>query len=120
MHTAAPNVVTTYAFVGGTDGATTLTDAVMIGTDGVGSSRKGMYALRGTGAQVANLVDVTDSTQWPAMLAYGLSEGTYVITQGPAGASYSTVSTSLNTAGADGYALKVLVGDWVLRTTQPI
>ncbi|MHA3052525.1 hypothetical protein [Acinetobacter sp. ANC 4640] len=111
--TAAPNVVTTYTLTGGTDGATTLTDAVMVGTDGAGNARKGMYSLRGTGAQVVNLVDVTDSTQWPAMLTYGLSEGAYVITQGPAGASYSTVSTSLNTAGADGYALKVLVGDWV-------
>lgn len=113
VSTAAPNVSTTYTFAGGTDGATTLSDAVMIGTDGVGSTRKGLYALRGTGAQVANLIDVTDSTQWAAMLAYGLSEGTYVVTQGPAGASYSTVSTSLNSAGTDGYALKVLVGDWV-------
>lgn len=111
--TAAPNVVTTYALTGGTDGTTTLTDNVIVGTDGAGNARKGMYSLRGTGAQVVNLVDVTDSTQWPAMLTYGLSEGAYVITQGPAGASYSTVSTSLNTAGVDGYALKVLVGDWV-------
>jgi len=111
--TAAPNVSTTYTFAGGTDGATTITDATIVGVDGAGNSRKGMYSLRGTGAQVANLVDVTDSTQWPAMLAYGLSEGTYVVTQGPAGASYSTVSTSLNTAGVDSYALKVLVGDWV-------
>ena len=81
--TAAPNVVTVYALTGGTDGATTLTDSVIIGQDG--ATRKGLYALRGTNAQVINLVDVTDSTQWPAMLTYGLSEGAYLPTQGPAG-----------------------------------
>lgn len=103
----------TVTFTTGTDGATTITDSVLIGVDGVtGSARKGMYALRGTGAQVVNLVDLTDSTQWPTMVTYGLSEGAYMVTQGPAGASYATVSTSLNTAGCDSYALKVLVGDW--------
>lgn len=108
---AAPNTTNIYAFAGGTDGATTLTDSVLIGMDG--TTRKGLYALRGTNAQVINLVDVTDSTQWPSMLTYGLSEGAYVITQGPAGASYTTVAASLNTSGCDAYALKGLVGDWV-------
>jgi uncharacterized protein len=116
----APVAVTqTIAFTMGTSGNTTLTDAVLLGTDGVtGATRKGMYALRGTGAQVANLVDLTDATQWPTMLTYGLSEGCYMITQGPAGASYATVSTSLATAGCDSYALKVMVGDWVYWQDQ--
>ncbi|KMQ80344.1 Phage tail sheath protein [Candidatus Burkholderia pumila] len=33
--------------------------------------------------------------------------------QAPAGANYTTTSTSLNTTDADGYGLKVFVGDWV-------
>lgn len=109
----------TVAFTTGTSGNTTITDAVLVGTDGVtGSTRKGMYALRGSGAQVANLVDVTDGTQWPTMLTYGLSEGCYMITQGAAGASYATVATALTTAGCDSYALKVMVGDWVYWQDQ--
>ncbi|TDR80004.1 phage tail protein [Paludibacterium purpuratum] len=101
-------------FTGGSDGAAGVTDAMLVGADGVTApARKGMYALRGANAQVVNLVDLTDSTQWPAMLSYGQGEGAYVVTQGPAGASYATVSGSLNTAGVDGYGLKVLVGDWV-------
>lgn len=87
-------------------------------TDGTSTTRKGMYALRGSGAQVVNLIDLTDSTQWPAMLTFGLAEGMYVVTQGQAGATYSTVSTTLNTAGVDGYALKVMVGDWVYWSDQ--
>lgn len=108
--TAAPNVATTYTLASGTDGATTLTDAVMVGTDG--STRTGMYALRGTGASVLNLVDVTDQTQWTAINTFALSEGMYYIGQGPAGASYSTVGTSLNSAGVDSYGSKIMVGDW--------
>ncbi|MCF7536155.1 phage tail protein [Pseudomonas petrae] len=116
----APVAVTqTIAFTAGTSGNTTITDAVLIGVDGVtGTARKGMYALRGSGAQVGNLVDVTDSTQWPTMLTYGLSEGCYMVTQGAAGASYVTVSASLATAGCDSYALKVMVGDWVYWQDQ--
>jgi hypothetical protein len=109
----------TIAFTAGTSGNATITDAVLIGVDGVtGTTRKGMYALRGSGSQVANLVDVTDSTQWPAMLTYGLSEGCYMVTQGAAGASYVTVSAALATAGCDSYALKVMVGDWVYWQDQ--
>ncbi len=115
----APVATQTIVFTSGTSGNTTLTDAVLVGVDGVtGPTRKGMYALRGSGAQVANLVDVTDSTQWPTMLTYGLSEGCYMVTQGPAGASYVTVSASLVTAGCDSYALKVMVGDWVYWNDQ--
>lgn len=117
---AAPPASQTATFTGGTDGTTTITDATLIGQDGsTGPNRKGMYALRGTGAQVANLVDLTDSTQWPTMTTFGLSEGCYMVTQGAAGASYTTVSTALNTAGSDSYALKVMVGDWVYWQDQP-
>jgi hypothetical protein len=115
----APATTQTVTFTSGTSGNTTLTDAVLIGVDGVtGATRKGMYALRGSGAQTANLIDVTDATQWPTMLTFGLSEGCYMITQGPAGASYATVQTSLTTAGCDSYALKVMVGDWVYWQDQ--
>lgn len=107
---AAPNTVTVYTLAGGTDGATTITDTVLLGADG--TTRTGMYALRSSGASVVNLVDVTDSTTWSAQNAFGLAEGAYMIGQGPAGASYTTVSTSLNTAGVDSYAMKALVGDW--------
>ena len=112
--TTAPQAAQTASFAGGSDGASGVLDATLVGVDGATAlARKGMYALRGANAQVVNLVDLTDSTQWPAMLTYGQSEGAYVVTQGPAGASYATVSTSLNTVGVDGYGLKVLVGDWV-------
>jgi len=112
--TAAPNVSTVYAFSGGTDGATTITDSVLVSTDGLTPSlRKGMYALRSSGAQVLNLIDLTDPTQWANIDTFANSEGMYAPVQGAVGASYATVATSLGTAGVDDPGIKVMVGDWV-------
>jgi phage tail sheath protein FI len=111
--TAAPGTSATFTATGGTDGTASITDAALLGTDGTSTTRKGMYALRSSGVQVATLVDHTDSTAWGSIASFALNEGIYFGVQGPAGASYSTVSTSLNTAGADTYALKVFVGDWI-------
>lgn len=111
--TAAPNITSTFAATGGTDGATSITDAMMVGTDGVGTQRKGMYALRGSGCQVGALVDHQDMTAWATILAFGLSEGIYFGGASAPGTSYTATSTGLNTAGADGYGFKAFVGDWV-------
>jgi hypothetical protein len=42
----------TYTFTGGTDGVTTITSAVLVGADG--TSRTGMYALRGQGCSIGD------------------------------------------------------------------
>lgn len=110
--TTAPTLGTT-TLAGGTDGATTITSSTLIGTDGTGSARKGMYALRGTGASLAVLADNDDSTTWTTQVAYGLSEGTYMIATSPAGSSISADVSAKATAGVDSYALKIMHGDWV-------
>jgi hypothetical protein len=106
----APTLATT-TLAGGTDGATTITGAVLVGQDTV--PRKGMYALRGTGASIALLADGDDSTTWSLQAAYGLSEGTYMIMTGPAGDTIANAATAKQTAGIDSYAAKLLFGDWV-------
>jgi hypothetical protein len=110
---AAPKVASA-AFSGGTDGTSGVTDTTLVGADGVTpSSRTGMYALRASGAQVANLIDLTTSSQWPNIVAFADSEGMYIPVTGAAGQSYSTVSANLVSAGVDDPSLKVIVGDWV-------
>lgn len=110
--TALPNVASTYTMAGGTDGATTITDTTLLGTDGTSTTRKGMYALRGTNSQVINLVDLTDTTAWPTMATFATGEGSFAISQGTAGTTYSALSTLLNTAGVDDWHFKAIVGDW--------
>jgi len=106
----APSAAT-YNLAGGTDGATTISGSVLIGQDTV--PRKGMYALRNTGASVAMLADGDDSTTWSTQVAYGLSEGTYMIMTGPSGDTIANAGSAKSTAGVDSYAAKLLFGDWV-------
>ena len=108
---AASTAAATSTFSGGTDGAATITATTLIGQDVL--PRKGMYALRGTGASVAFLADADDSTTWTAQVAYGLAEGTYMILTGPAGDTISNAVTTKASAGIDSYAAKLLFGDWV-------
>lgn len=101
----------TQTLVGGTDGVTTITGATLLGQDVV--PRKGMYALRNTQTSVAFLTDVADTTTFSAQVAYGLSEGTYMIGVTPAGDSIATAVTTKASAGIDSYAFKYLLGDWI-------
>ncbi|WP_217548815.1 phage tail protein [Pantoea sp. GbtcB22] len=110
--TALPNVASTYTMTGGTDGAATITDTTLLGTDGTSTTRKGMYALRGTNSQVINLVDLTDTTSWATMATFASAEGSFAISQGSAGTTYSALSTLLNTSGVDDWHFKAMVGDW--------
>ena len=108
--TTAP-VAGSVTLTGGTDGATTITSAVLIGQDT--TTRKGMYALRSTGASVAMLADADDSTTWTAQVAFGLSEGIYMIAAGPAGDTITAAIAAKATAGIDSYTMKLMFGDWV-------
>lgn len=113
--TTAPSLAS-YTLAGGTDGATTITSSVLVGVDT--TPRKGMYALRGTGVAVGMLADADDSTQWTNQVAFGLSEGIYMIGVGPAGDTITNAATTKATAGIDSYAFKLLFGDWVYFNDQ--
>ena len=107
--TSAP-VAGTVTLSGGTDGAGSITGATLIGQDT--APRKGMYALRNSGASVAMLTDCDDSTTWTAQAAFGQSEGVYMIAVGPAGDTVANAVSVKAAAGIDNYALKLLFGDW--------
>lgn len=122
----APNAVTSYALVGGTDGVAGVNAATVVGGDG--ASRTGMYALRGQGCSIGLLADVTDSTQWPAASAFGLAESTYMVLAGPAGDTVANAVATRASAGIDSYAVKLMFGDYptwsdpvngVLRLVSP-
>jgi phage tail sheath protein FI len=108
--TLAPISAGTTALSGGTDGATTITSSILVGVDTI--PRKGMYALRNTNTSVAMLADADDTTQWTYQVAFGLSEGVYMIGVSPAGDTITNIATSIATAGIDSYAMKIIFGDW--------
>lgn len=108
--TTAPTSAT-FTLAGGTDGATTITGAVLLGVDT--GTRKGMFALRNSGVSVAALADCDDSTTWSTQVSFGLFEGIYMIATGPAGDTIANAITTKSSAGIDSYAMKLCFGDWV-------
>jgi phage tail sheath protein FI len=112
--TTAP-IAASFSFTGGTDGVTTITSTVQIGTDGL--TRTGMYALRGSGCSLGVIADCTTSTAWTTIDGFGLSEGIYMIQVAPPGSVISNGTTGTvdlkNTAGLDSYSSKLLHGDWI-------
>ena len=114
--TAAFSVGLVLTLAGGTDGATGVTAASLVGQDTL--PRKGMYALRGQGCSIGVLADADDSTQWVTQAGFGLSEGIYMILTGPAGDNIANAVSAKATAGLDSYAAKLMFGDWVWWSDQ--
>jgi phage tail sheath protein FI len=100
----------TVTFTGGTDGSQGVTGSTLLGVDTV--PRTGMYALRGTGASVAMLTDCDDSTTWSDQVAFGLSEGVYMVGTGPVGDTIDNAIQAKAQAGIDTYSMKLMLGDW--------
>ncbi len=100
----------------GTDGATGVTTATLVGADV--APRRGMYALRGQGCSIGMLADADDSTQWTVQAAFGLQEGVYMILTGPAGDTISNAVTVKQSVGLDSYAAKLMFGDWLWWSDQ--
>jgi hypothetical protein len=109
--TTAP-VAGSVSLAGGSDGAAGVTGSTLIGQDV--APRKGMYALRSSGASVAFLADCDDPTTYTPQVAYGLSEGTYMVAVGPSGDTIANAIAAKATAGIDSYTIKILFGDWCL------
>jgi hypothetical protein len=99
-----------YTLAGGTDGVTTITTSVMVGS----STRpySGMFALQNTGASVIALADLTDETSFPTQIVYGLANGAYMVCATPSGDTISNAVSTKATTGVDSYALKLQFGDW--------
>lgn len=106
--------IASYTLSGGADGVATITATVLLGVDG--TTRSGMYALRNTGCSIGVLADCDTSTAWTTEVAYGLSEGTYMVLVGPSGDTVTNAVTVKAAAGIDAYIAKYLHGDWVYWT----
>ena len=113
---ATPAAMLPQSLAGGTDGATTVSTATLVGSDAL--PRLGMYALRGQACSVAMLADADDPTQWTAQAGFGLSEGIYMILVGPHGQAIADAVSAKQAAGLDSYATKLIFGDWVFWNDQ--
>ena len=95
----------------GSDGASGVGTAQLLGTDGV--PRSGMYALRGQGCGLALLADADDVSSWTVQAGFSLEEGIYFILTGPAGDSIASAITVKQAVGLDCHSTKLMFGDWL-------
>lgn len=107
---AAPTLAS-YSLTGGTDGASGVTSAELVGSDV--SPPTGAYALRSQGCAVGTVADLTDSTQWTTLDAFGASEAIYWVHQVAWGTSISAAITLKNSEGLDSRNSKLMHGDAV-------
>ena len=108
---AAAPTLASYTLSGSADGATAITSAVLLGTDGPG--RRGMYGLRGTGCAIGVLSDCADPTSWATQLAFGLSEQMQMVDSTAAGDTPGGFAATASATGVDSPWFKALLGDWV-------
>lgn len=102
-----------YTFANGTNGNSGVSDVNLIGSDVI-VPRTGMYALRGTQASIGVIADQTNPSYWANQVAFGLSEGMYMIGTMANGyennvAGAIAIKQSNNIAS---YAFKLMLGDW--------
>ena len=109
--TIVPNVINSQTLLSGTDGAANVTWQNLIGSDGV--PRSGMFALRGQSCAMGILADCDNNLGWSSQVAFGLSEGIYMILTGPAGDTVQSAIANKQTAGVDSHAAKLMFGDWL-------
>lgn len=112
----APANLSNQTLLGGTDGATTVTAATLVGQDVL--PRKGMYALRSQGCSIGLLADADDPSQYTVQAAFALSEGLYMVATGPSGDTIANAISTKQSAGLDSYGVKLMFGDWIYWNDQ--
>ncbi|WP_158746076.1 phage tail protein [Acidisphaera sp. L21] len=112
----APQALSNQALLGGTDGATSINAATLVGVDTL--PRRGLYALRGQGCSIGLLADADDAGQFSVQADFALSEGVYMIATGPSGDTLATAISAKQAAGLDSYGVKLMFGDWLYWNDQ--
>jgi phage tail sheath protein FI len=108
--------ITLGSTVPGTDGVAGVGTSQLVGQDG--TTRTGLYALRGQSCGIALIADATDPASWTAQAAFALQEGVYTILAGPPGDTIQNAISTVHAAGLDSCAVKMMFGDWLWWSDQ--
>lgn len=105
-----PTLSSLTTLTGGTDGASGVTDAMLIGQDVV--PRKGMYVLRGSNVDCFTLCDLSTIADYAAIASFALSETCYAIHATVSGDTIANALAVRINAGIDTPWFKLILGDW--------
>lgn len=108
--TAAPTLTTISTLTGGTDGASGVTDATLMGQDVL--PRKGMYVLRNAMTDSFTLVDLSTTADYAAIAAFALPETTLPVFATTSGDTIADALSIRISAGIDTPWFWLILGDW--------
>jgi hypothetical protein len=108
--TAIPVLSNPVTLTGGTDGASGVTDATLMGQDIV--PRKGMYALRTSNCDCFTLCDLSSISNYAAITSFALSETMFAVQASPSGDTIQNAIATRMNAGVDSPWFKYILGDW--------
>lgn len=108
--TGAPVLSTPVTLSGGTDGASGVTDANLMGQDV--TPRKGMYVLRSSNVDCFTLCDMSTIANYAAEASFALSETCYAVQATQSGDTIGNALSVRTNAGIDTEWFKLILGDW--------
>jgi hypothetical protein len=108
--TSVPTLSSPVTLTGGADGATSVTDATLMGQDIV--PRKGMYVLRNSRCDCFTLCDLSSPADYAAIASFALSETMYAIFASPSGDTIANALSVRINAAVDTPWFKYILGDW--------
>lgn len=103
--------LTGVTLTGATNGISGVTGPSLLGQDI--SPGTGLYALRGSGANIGALVDCDDPTTYSDQLAFGQTEGVYMQLVDAPGHTIAQMVAAKNSAGIADISFKFCGGDWI-------
>ena len=110
VSTALPALSSPVTLSGGTDGASGVTDAILMGQDVL--PRQGVYVLRGVGCDCFTPIDMSTISYWAALVSLALSENMMAIVSTPSGTAYTNTISDRDNAGVDSPWIWIIDGDW--------
>ncbi len=110
VSTVAPTLSSPVQLTGGTDGASGVTDAMLMGQDVV--PRKGMYVLRNSLADSFTLCDLSTVANYAAIASFALGESMTPVFAGPSGEAISNALATRVNSGIDTPWFWQILGDW--------
>lgn len=108
--TVAPILSSPVTLSGGTDGASGVTDATLIGQDI--NPRKGMYVLRNSNVDCFTLCDLSTTSYYSSIASFAISETCFAIFASPSGDTVSNCLATILNSGVDTSWFKYILGDW--------
>lgn len=105
-----PTLSSPVTLTGGSDGASGVTDATLMGQDV--NPRKGMFVLRNSNCDCFTLCDMSTVANYAAVISFAIAETMMAVFASPSGDTIQNALTTRINSGTDSPWMWYILGDW--------